>query len=170
MQKIADLIDLVVRRIGGVAIWLVVFIVYLQFLVVIFRYVFGVNSIEAQETITILHGLVFMLAAAHVLQTNKHVRVDIFYAGLSPRAKTLVNMVGAILLLIPLSLVVWYYSWPYVGESWRILEGSPDTGLRVRYLQKSAIMIFALLMGLQGVSIVLRGLLDTVTQRLKSDL
>ena len=170
MQRLADLIDLVVRWIGSAVAWLVLSVVLLQFFVVIFRYVFGVNSIEAQELITILHGLIFMLAAAHVLQVDKHVRVDIFYASLSMRGKAIVNMFGAAFLLLPMALIIWDYSWPYVGESWLIFEGSPDArGLRVRYLQKSAILVFALLMGLQGLSIVLHRLLDIGIGRSKSD-
>ena len=160
MEKTTDLIDMVIRRIGSAVIWLVLITVFLQFFVVIFRYVFGINSIEAQETITILHGLIFMIAAAYVLQLDKHVRVDIFYAGCSVRTKSMINMLGALLFLMPMAFIIWYYSWPYVGESWQILEGSPDTGLRVRYLQKSAILVFAALMGLQGISILLRGILN----------
>lgn len=160
MKKTADLFDLIVRQIGATVIWLVLFVVFLQFFVVIFRYVFGVNSIELQETITILHGLIFMLAAAWVLQIDKHVRVDIFYAGLSKQGKIIVNVLGSIFLLLPMALVIGYFSWPYVAESWQIFEGSPDAnGLRVRYLQKTAILIFALLMGLQSASLLLRTVL-----------
>ncbi len=169
MQRLADLIDLVIRRIGSAVIWLVLIVVYLQFFVVVFRYVFGVNSIEAQESITILHGLIFMLAAAYVLQIDKHVRVDIFYASFSTRGKTITNMLGAVFLLLPMTLIIWNYSWPYVVESWSIFEGSPDaSGLRVRYLQKSAILMLALLMGLQGISILLRGYMDVSAGRLKN--
>ncbi len=159
MEKTADLIDFVIRRIGSAVIWLVLITVFLQFFVVIFRYVFGINSIEVQETITILHGLIFMIAAAYVLQIDRHVRVDIFYAGRSVSTKSMINMLGALLFLLPMAFIIWYYSWHYVGESWQILEGSPDTGLQVRYLQKSAILVFAMLLGLQGISILLRGLL-----------
>lgn len=171
MQRLADLIDLVIRRIGSAVIWLVLIMVFLQFFVVIFRYVFGVNSIEAQESITILHGLIFMIAAAYVLQLDKHVRVDIFYADRSLRTKNAINMLGAILFLIPMAFIIWNYSWPYVGESWLIFEGSPDAGgLRVRYLQKSAILVFAALMALQGISILLRGLLGISAGRASSEL
>lgn len=170
MQRLADLIDLVVRRIGNAVVWLVLIMVFLQFFVVVFRYVFGLNSIEIQESIIILHGLIFMIAAAYVLQIDKHVRVDIFYADRSSRTKTIINMLGAILFLIPMTLIIWNYSWPYVGESWSIFEGSADAGgLRVRYLQKSAILVFAALMALQGISILLRGLLGISTGHLRRE-
>jgi trk system potassium uptake protein TrkH len=63
MLRFADLIDLVISRIASATLWLVMLVVFLQFFVVIFRYVLGINSIEAQESISILHGLVFMIAA-----------------------------------------------------------------------------------------------------------
>ncbi len=171
MEKTAELIDLVIRRIGSAVNWLVLIMVFLQFFVVIFRYVFGVNSIEAQESITILHGLIFMIAAAYVLQLDKHVRVDIFFTDRSLLTKNVINMLGSILFLIPMSIIIWNYSWPYVGESWLIFEGSPDAGgLQVRYLQKSAILVFAALMGLQGISILLRGLLEIRAGRASSEI
>ena len=159
MIKTADIIDRIICRVGFVSIWLVLLMVILQFFIVVLRYVFGISFVEMQETVTIAHGLVFMLAAGWVLQQDKHVRVDIFYADSSQRTKTIINMFGAVLFLTPISLVIWCYSWAYVGESWSIFEGSPDTDLRVRYLQKSAILVFALLMGLQGIAILLRGYL-----------
>jgi len=49
--------------------------------------------------------------------------------------------------------VVGYYSWPYVLESWRIGEGSPDTGnMRIVYIQKTAILVFSVMMGLQAMA------------------
>lgn len=160
MRGLADLIDRVNRRIGRSVIWLVLLIVILQFFVVIFRYVFGLNSVDAQELIIITHGLIFMLAAGYVLQGDYHVRVDIFYERFSARTKAAINLGGSILLLMPMVLVIWIFSWPYVDQSWGIFEAAPDSEfLRARYLQKTAILVFAALLGIQGLSIFFRGLL-----------
>ncbi len=159
MNRLAELIDKIVGRVGQTSIWLALILVLVQFFIVILRYVFGINFIEAQESVSIIHGIIFMLAAGWVLQLNKHVRVDIFYSNWSHRAKQVTDILGAILLLFPFALVIWFYSWPYVAESWSIFEGSSDTSLRVIYLQKSVILIFAFLLGMQGVSILLRGLI-----------
>ncbi len=159
MDRLAELFSKIVGRVGQISIWLALILVLVQFFIVILRYIFGISFIEVQESVSIIHGILFMLAAGWVLQLDKHVRVDIFYSNWSYRAKLALNMVGAVFLLFPFVLVVWLYSWPYVAESWSVFEGSADTGLRVIYLQKTIILVFAFLLGMQGVSILLRGLI-----------
>ena len=89
-----------------------------------------------------------------------HVRVDIFYRDASERAKALVDFLGAVLFLIPVCVLLWWWSWPYVEQSWAVHEGSKETsGIQVLYLLKSTILAFAGLMGLQGLSMALRTLL-----------
>ncbi|WP_306258382.1 TRAP transporter small permease subunit [Pararhizobium sp. IMCC21322] len=160
MRALADLIDRVNKSIGRTVMWFALFIVLIQFVVVVMRYVFGVGSIFAQESITYLHGFLFMLAAAYTLLTDGHVRVDIFYRDARPRKKAMVNLVGAFLLMIPVCVLIFWTSFPYVIASWAALEGSPETsGIQARYIHKTAILAFAAMMALQGVSMAIRSLL-----------
>ncbi len=160
MRKTSLLIDLIIRRVGQGVAWLVLLVVLVQFVAVFLRYVFGVSFVEAQEMITIMHGMAFMLAASWVLQGDKHVRVDIFYHDVAPRTKALINLMGSLLFLLPVMAVIWFYGWPYVSESWAVFEGAPEVGfIRLRFFQKTAILAFALMMMMQGVSIILRSLL-----------
>lgn len=157
MRALADLIDRVNKSIGRTVMWFALFIVLIQFAVVVMRYVFGVGSIFAQESITYLHGFLFMLAAAYTLLADGHVRVDIFYRDAHPRKKAMINLVGAIVLMIPVCVLIFWTSFPYVMASWAALEGSPETsGIQARYIHKTAILAFALMMALQGVSMVIR--------------
>lgn len=157
LTRIADSIDWFNRTIGQAVGWLVLAMVLVQFLVVLFRHVFGLNSVGVQEAIVFMHGMVFMLAAAYILQIDKHVRIDIFYANSSSGRRRAINAVGTVFFLIPLMVLIGVMAWPYVAGSWRILEGSPDSGgLPVRYLQKSAILVFAVMMAMQGLAIILR--------------
>jgi TRAP-type mannitol/chloroaromatic compound transport system permease small subunit len=81
------------------------------------------------------------------------VRVDIFYADASARAKALVELIGALLLLLPFMLVLLYLSAPYATRSWMILEHSQETsGLPIVFLLKTLIPLFAILMALQGIA------------------
>jgi len=159
LGRFVKTVDLINRRVGRAVSWLVLGVVLLQFCVVVFRYLFGVNSAEVQEIITIMHGVVFMLAAAWVLQSDKHVRVDIFYHDAAPRNKMRVNIAGTLLFLLPTMVIILVYGFPYVAESWQVLEGSPEaSGVRLRYLQKAAILVFALMMMMQGLSVLLHAL------------
>ena len=91
--------------------------VLVQFFVVVMRYVFGTGSIQFQEIILYMHGILFMVAAAGTLLTNDHVRVDIIYSNLSPRKQAAVELIGCILFLLPFCGLVLYTSWNYVGQS-----------------------------------------------------
>ncbi len=156
VKRIAIQIDRFNITIGRYAMWLALLIVLIQFSVVLMRYVFGIGSIFIQETIIYFHGFLFMFGAAYTLSRDKHVRVDIFYRDSAPRLKALVNLLGAVFLVIPVCVVLIWTSIPYVGASWAVLEGSAETsGIPLRYMQKTAIPLFGLMIGLQGVSMIL---------------
>ncbi len=159
-QVVADGIDRVVAAIGRAVAWLALLVVLVQLAVVVLRYLFGIGSIWLSEAVIYGHAAMFMLAAAWTLQQNGHVRVDVFYAEASPRAKALVDLCGALLLLLPFVAVIAWYGFPYVARSWTILERSREvSGLPFVYLLKSLIPLFALLLGLQGVSQAIRAAL-----------
>ena len=154
---VAALIDRLIAAIGRAVMWLALVVVLLQFAVVVLRYAFGIGSIWLSESVVYAHAAVFMLAAAWTLQANGHVRVDVFYADASPRAKALVDLLGALLLLLPFMAVIAWFALPYVARSWSILERSREaSGLPLVYLLKTVIPAFALLMALQGTAQAIR--------------
>jgi len=149
----AERIDRLNAAIGRAAAWACLFVVVVQFAVVVLRYVFGHGSIWLSESIIYGHAAMFMLAAAWTLAAGGHVRVDVFYADASPRTKALVDLCGSVLLLLPFMAVLGWFAWPYVARSWAILEASRETsGIPAVFLLKTLIPAFALLMALQGVS------------------
>ncbi|KZK97065.1 TRAP transporter small permease subunit [Pseudovibrio sp. Ad26] len=160
MRALMNLITSVNRGIGKSCAWLTLGIVLVQFTVVVMRYVFGIGSIWMQESITYMHGFLFMSAAAYTLSVDGHVRVDIFYRDARPRIKAMVDLLGSVFFLLPMCAVIVYWSWGYVLSSWAIWEGSQEaSGIQGRYLLKSAIIAFAVLVSLQGVAIILRSVL-----------
>jgi TRAP-type mannitol/chloroaromatic compound transport system permease small subunit len=153
----AGRIDRLNAAIGRTVAWLCLPVVLVQFAVVVMRYVFGLGSIWLTETIMYGHATLFMLAAAWTLCQGGHVRVDVFYADAGPRWRALVDLGGALLLLLPFMLVLLYFSLPYVARSWGILETSRETsGLPAVFLLKTLIPVFAALMALQGVAQAIR--------------
>jgi TRAP-type mannitol/chloroaromatic compound transport system permease small subunit len=160
MKRLAGHIDALNERIGRAVSWLALLIVLIQFGVVVGRYVFGVGSIWVQELITYMFGFMFMLGAAYTLRHDGHVRVDIFYREARPRTKAIVNLVGSVVFLIPICALIFWIAWPYVLQSWQILERSQESsGIPARYLQKTAILAFAVLMALQGLSMAIHSVL-----------
>jgi TRAP-type mannitol/chloroaromatic compound transport system permease small subunit len=87
------------------------------------------------------------------------VRVDIFYQHLGARRQAIVDLAGSVLFLLPVVAFIAWSSWSYVAASWAIHETSTDGGLPLVYLQKSLLLAFPLVLGLQGVAEILRALL-----------
>ena len=132
-------------------------LVLAEFSVVLLRYGFGIGLIQLQELAVYQHALLFTLGAGYTLMSDGHVRVDIVYQKFGERGRALVDMCGGLFLLLPLCVIVWMYAWPYVAQSWRILEGSREaSGLPILFILKSGILAFALLLGLQAVSLIIR--------------
>ena len=160
LAKLADGIDRFSTVIGQATAWVALAMVLAQFLVVMMRYIFGVGSIMLQESVTYMHAFLFMVGAGYTLLQGGHVRVDIFYRGASDRFKNVVDLAGVIVFLLPACLVIWLYSLPYVENAWRVFEGSKETsGIQGVYLLKTLILVFAVLVSIQGISLALRTLL-----------
>ena len=157
LRIMAVAIDQINHQIGRAAAWLSVMMVLVQFTSVVLRYVFGIGSILMQESVVYMHGVLFMMAAADTLLNDEHVRVDIFYSRATPARKALVNLLGCAFFILPVCLMLFYVSFPYVAMSWSVFEGSRETsGINGVYLLKSVILVFAVQMSLQGVSTILK--------------
>lgn len=157
LRAIVMLFDGINVVVGRLVAWLALFMVLLQFIVVIMRYVFSWGSIQLQESIWYMHGILFMLGAAYCLYQDGHVRVDILYRDASEKRKALVNLLGVIFFLLPLCGLIGYFSWSYIMNSWEVMEGSTEgSGLPYIYLFKSVIMVFVVLMVIQGVSMAIK--------------
>ena len=161
-------IDRLNHSIGVTVAWFALAMVLVQFLVVVLRYVFGVGSLFMQESIIYLHGTMFMLGSAYALLHNGHVRVDVFYRDADPRWKAKVDFAGHVLFLIPVCVLIFIYSWPYVVNSWASLEGSRETsGIPAVFLLKTVVLVFCVLMILQGLAQGLKALM-VMTGRLRA--
>ena len=153
-------IDKLNARIGAGVAWFALAMVLVQFAVVVMRYVFGVSSLFMQESIIYLHGTMFMLGSAYTLLHNGHVRVDVFYREADPIWKAKVDFAGHALFLIPVCTLIFIYSWPYVVSSWASLEGSRETsGIPAVFLLKTVVLVFSVLMILQGLAQGLKALM-----------
>ncbi|MEJ2515786.1 MAG: TRAP transporter small permease subunit [Gammaproteobacteria bacterium] len=152
--RVATALESVSVAVGRAVSLLTIAMVAVTALVVVLRYFFGMGWIWLQETVTWMHGAVFMLAAAYTLARDEHVRVDVFYRDLSPRARAWIDLAGVILLLLPLCVFLAWYSWDYVASSWRVGETSRESGgLPGLYLLKSVLILMPALLAMQAVAL-----------------
>jgi TRAP-type mannitol/chloroaromatic compound transport system permease small subunit len=71
----------------------------------------------------------------------------------------MIDLIGAVVLLLPFALVLLWLSVPYAAQSWAILERSQESsGLPLVFVLKSFIPLFALFMLLQGIAQAIRAL------------
>lgn len=160
LASLARMIDNFSEMVGKYVSWLALAMVIIQFAVVLARYVYGVGSIAVQESIIYCHALLFLLGAAYTLLHGGHVRVDIFYAGASNKSKAIIDLLGSIVFLIPVCLAILFLSWNYVGSSWAILEVSRESsGIPFIYGLKTIILVFCVMMIMQGFSTILHSIL-----------
>lgn len=157
LARIGRGIDRVTDLTGRAASRLVVPMVAVAFAVVVLRYGVGIGMVWMQELYVWLHSSIFMLAAAYNLLHEGHVRVDVFRRRMRARTRALVDLIGCVLLLAPVVGVVWWFSYGFVARSWRAGEiSSMPGGMHGVYLHKSVILVFCVLVGLQGVALAIR--------------
>jgi len=160
LGRLAERLDRIAEFTGRSIAWLTLGMVLITFAVVVLRYGLQIGSIALQESVTYLHAIVFMLGAAYTLKHDSHVRVDIFYQKASPRTRAWTNLLGTLLLLFPTCGFIFASSLDYVASSWSIQESSREAGgLDGVFLLKTVIPFMALLLLMQGTSLVLRSAL-----------
>jgi TRAP-type mannitol/chloroaromatic compound transport system permease small subunit len=148
------------RVVGHLLSWLALAVVLVCFVVVVQRYVFHTTQLWMQDLYVWLSGAMFTGVAGFALMRDEHVRVDILYRPWPIRKKAIADLVGTVIFLIPYVVVVLVYAWPFVARSWRLYEGSANVGgMPGLFILKSFIIVFAVLVGLQGLAIIARSIL-----------
>jgi TRAP-type mannitol/chloroaromatic compound transport system permease small subunit len=160
-MKFVERIEKFNSVIGQASAWLTLAMVLVTFIIVIMRYAFDLGWIWLQETVTLMHAAVFMLAAAYTLARDEHVRVDIFYKKLTARGQAIVDALGTAFFLIPVMIFLIWSSSSYVAVAWRIRETSVEAGgLAYPWVPvlKTFIPLMAALLLLQAIVIVVRSI------------
>jgi TRAP-type mannitol/chloroaromatic compound transport system permease small subunit len=78
--------------------WLALIIVAGELLIVISRFVFSYEQSFMGDLVRYWYAALFLFASAYTLYQNGHVRVDVFYASMSTKARGAVNAFGSVLL------------------------------------------------------------------------
>ena len=166
LRALLKALDTFTETTGRWLAWLALGMAAVTAFVVLLRYGFNIGSIAAQESVTYMHGALFMLGAAYTLKQGGHVRVDIFFRRFRPRTQAWINSLGGIVFLLPVCLFILGISWNYVAESWAIREVSPEPGgIPAVFLLKTLMLLLPLNLVLQGFAEILRNTLVLVENR-----
>lgn len=153
---ISRVIDAVNAFWGRIAAWMVLLSCVVSAGNAVVRKIFSYSSNSWLEIQWYMFGIMVLLGAAHTLNKNEHVRIDIIYGNLSSRAQMWVDLVGAALFLLPVCVIIGWVSWPLFMNSYVINEMSSNSGGLLRWPIKLALPLGFLLIGLQGVSEIIK--------------
>ena len=133
------------------------------------RYAFSLSSNAWLEIQWYMFGALVMLGASYTLKKNEHVRVDIVYTNLPTRAQIWIDIVGAVLFLLPAVIIMSYLSWPIFHLSWIENELSNNAGGLIRWPIKIFLPLGFALLSLQGFSELIKRI-AMLTGHMKADL
>ena len=156
LLKFCLLVDRVNERIGRTAAWLTLLAVVVCTVNALVRYTVNMSSNAWLEMQWYLNSAMFLLLAAYALKINAHVRIDVIAGKLSPRVQAWIDIFGGLFFLLPVSLIIAWYSWPALVSSYSIGEMSSDHGGLIRWPIRLLIPVAFLLLALQGVSEIIK--------------
>ena len=116
------------------------------------RYALNIGSNAWLELQWYLNAAVFLLVAGWTLKRNEHVRIDVVAGRLSMRAQAWIDILGSVFMLLPAAVIIAWYSWPSLHNSWVLQEYSSDPGGLIRWPVRLLIPVAFTLLGLQGIS------------------
>ncbi len=159
LERVADAIELETKRIANAAAWLQPALVVVLVLTVTLRYGFGRGSIELEELQWHLFAAAVLLSLAGAYAEDAHVRVDLLHARFAPRTRAWVELLGALMLLLPFALIVTYWGFDFFLRSWQLGERSPmPSGLPARWVIKLVLFAGFALLVVQAVAVAARSL------------
>jgi TRAP-type mannitol/chloroaromatic compound transport system permease small subunit len=156
MKFILNSLKIILDAVGNFCSIIMILMVLNVFYDVVLRYFFNDVSIGMQELEWHLFAAMFMFGIGYTLKEDGHVRVDVVYEKLSKKTQAIINIVGSLLLALPFTLLILYFSWDYALDAYQMGEGSADPGgLPHRWIVRSIIPISAVFLVLAIAYVVL---------------
>ncbi len=115
-------------------------------------------STKAQELEWHLHGALFMLCLGFAYIRNGHVRVEVLRERFGQRTRAWIELLGCLLFVLPYTVLVVDLSATLLAwKSFQIDEGSSaTTGLPMRWIIKSSLVVGFGFLAIAAMSIILR--------------
>jgi TRAP-type mannitol/chloroaromatic compound transport system permease small subunit len=156
LLKLSSGIDWFNEQFGVVANWMVLLACVISAGNAASRYLFSESSNGWLEVQWYLFAGMVLLGGPYTLKMNEHVRVDLVYGMVSERTRIWIDIVGGVLFLLPICIILTYFTWPWFVESWNLNEASSNAGGLLRWPVKLLLPVGFFLMALQGFSEVIK--------------
>jgi len=183
--------------VGRFFAWAGLLMVLQQIMIIFMQRIFAVSEISVgfgsaftqdvswwSEELKLYNAMIVCMCATYTFVQGGHVRVDLVYSAISYRAKRTIDMIGALLFMIPAALLTWLYGWfflwrhlvvpnPSASDSLERLIGkaralrwnvetigfSPN-GFNAYFLFKILLVIFTIMVILQAIAFFYRSYLE----------
>lgn len=141
-------------------IWLTLLVVLAEFVIVISRFVFSYEQPFMGDLVRFWYAALFLFASAYTLVSDGHVRVDVLYSRFRKPAKAWVNIVGTLLLGLPLAWIIlvtgmWDKTSSINSPLYSFEVSQSGYGLYVKYLMVGFLAVYAVSMIVQFASYLL---------------
>jgi len=178
------------RSVGQAACWVVLLLMLQQVLIIVMGQVFRGNELlfspfgiglfteELQwlsGQLKFYNAILIAFASAYTFIEGGHVRVDLVYGNLKYRTRRWIDLFGSLFLMLPLTVLLWWFSWPLAANSlfrqrplnifsdrasWRgfKFESSGTAEFTWVWAFKVLIVVFAALLFIQAIAFFLRNL------------
>lgn len=124
---------------------------FVQCMEVVLRYIFNSPTTWAWEVNSMLFRGIAIIGGAYVLLLDAHVRVDLLYRKVSPRARLVFDLISYILIILSLIIVIWK-SADMAWGAWKTKARSPTAFGPLLWPIKSTLFVGAFLILIQCVS------------------
>jgi len=143
--------------------WLALLIVAAEFSIVITRFIFSYEQAFMGDLVRFWYAGLFLFASAYTLLHDGHVRVDVFYANFTARGKALANIIGCLLLGLPLCWNILFQGMHGKGSainspllSFEISQSG--FGMYTKYLMAGYLIVFAASMSIQFIALLIQNI------------
>ncbi len=145
-------VDAMNGAIGKLVMWFILAATLISAGNAISRYAFSISSNAFLEIQWYLFGAVFLLGGGYAFLRNAHVRIDVVSSRLSARTRNWIDVIGIVVFLLPLSYMMANMGWPVFERAWQGGEMSSNAGGLIRWPAYLLIPVGFILLGLQGLS------------------
>ncbi|MBN9061764.1 MAG: sugar transporter [Rhizobiales bacterium 65-9] len=156
LLPLAKAMDRFSAGLGVIANWLVLLACFVSAANATVRYLFNYSSNGWLELQWYMFAGMVLLGASYTLRVNEHVRVDLIYGSVSDRTRHWIDILGGVVFLLPMCVLMIYFSWPWFMQSWRLNESSNNAGGLLTWPVKLLIPVSFAILALQGLAEIIK--------------
>jgi len=124
MWKTVSTLEMLANSCGRFFAWSGLLMVLIQILIIFTQRIFAVSEISIGlgivvsfdvswwgESLKLYNAIIIAMCVSYTFVQGGHVRVDLFYSAARFRTRKLIDMFGCIFFMLPVSILIWMYSW-----------------------------------------------------------